>query len=181
MDDEEERKPVLSNSNLLINELIREYLEFNHYRHTLSVFVPESGQPEQPPFDREFMGHQLNVPETEETVRIPLLYSLMALMQSGPEALQPKLGGRKKRGARKGKAKRRARAPKRREPEDMPVVDVDVDEDEDEDEDEAGVTGVPDAPVDDDEARDDGGDDQGALGGLLGAGYDEPTPIMMSN
>ena len=31
--------------NLLINELIREYLTYNGYKHTLSVFMPESGQP----------------------------------------------------------------------------------------------------------------------------------------
>merc|ERR1740130_1821613 len=30
---------------MMMNELIREYLEFNQYRHTLSVFLSESGQP----------------------------------------------------------------------------------------------------------------------------------------
>jgi len=33
-------KPKLSNENLIINELIREYLEYNGYRHALSVFLP---------------------------------------------------------------------------------------------------------------------------------------------
>lgn len=33
-------KPALSNENLIINELIREYLIFNGYRETLSVFLP---------------------------------------------------------------------------------------------------------------------------------------------
>ena len=32
-----ERKPKQSNENLLINELIKEYLEFNSYKHTASV------------------------------------------------------------------------------------------------------------------------------------------------
>jgi lisH domain-containing protein FOPNL len=44
-------RPVLSNTNLVLNELIREYLEFNNYKHTQSVFIPETGQPEEA-FDR---------------------------------------------------------------------------------------------------------------------------------
>ena len=30
----------MPNENLIINELIREYLEFNKYKHALSVFLP---------------------------------------------------------------------------------------------------------------------------------------------
>ena len=37
LDDQTEEKPSLSNENLLINELIREYLEFNKYKYTASV------------------------------------------------------------------------------------------------------------------------------------------------
>ena len=36
---QESPKPKLSNSNLVINELIRDYLAFNGYRHTLSVLL----------------------------------------------------------------------------------------------------------------------------------------------
>ena len=32
-------RPPLSSENLLVNELIREYLEFNDYRHSLSTLV----------------------------------------------------------------------------------------------------------------------------------------------
>lgn len=39
-DGQEVPKPKLSNENLIVNELIREYLEYNGYRHTLSVFLP---------------------------------------------------------------------------------------------------------------------------------------------
>ena len=42
-------RPEISDENLIINELIREYLVFNRYRSTLSVLLPESGQPETPP------------------------------------------------------------------------------------------------------------------------------------
>ena len=38
-------KPKLSNENLIINEMIREYLEYNKYYNTLSVLMSESGQP----------------------------------------------------------------------------------------------------------------------------------------
>lgn len=34
-----EARPTLSNENMLINELIREYLEFNNYKYTLSVLM----------------------------------------------------------------------------------------------------------------------------------------------
>ena len=37
---------------VLVNELIREYLEYNGYTHTVSVFLAESGSPEPRPFDR---------------------------------------------------------------------------------------------------------------------------------
>ncbi len=45
-------KPKLSQENLLINELIREYLQYNNYLHTMSVFTHESGQPTDPILDR---------------------------------------------------------------------------------------------------------------------------------
>ena len=35
-------KPPLSNENMLINELIREYLIYNNYAYSLSVFLPET-------------------------------------------------------------------------------------------------------------------------------------------
>lgn len=35
--------PQLSNENLLINELIREYLVYNNYRASASVFLPGRG------------------------------------------------------------------------------------------------------------------------------------------
>ena len=39
LDDQTDSKPPLSNENMIINELIREYLEFNKYRYTASVMV----------------------------------------------------------------------------------------------------------------------------------------------
>ncbi|XP_052052020.1 centrosomal protein 20 isoform X3 [Apodemus sylvaticus] len=39
LDDDREPRPSLSHENLLINELIREYLEFNKYKYTASVLI----------------------------------------------------------------------------------------------------------------------------------------------
>lgn len=39
LDDHSETKPPLSNENMIINELIREYLEFNQYKYSSSVLV----------------------------------------------------------------------------------------------------------------------------------------------
>nr|KAF6440568.1 hypothetical protein HJG63_005241 [Rousettus aegyptiacus] len=59
LDDESESRPSLSHENLLINELIREYLEFNKYKYTASVLIAESGQPIVP-LDRQFIIRELN-------------------------------------------------------------------------------------------------------------------------
>jgi len=52
-------KPQVPQENVLINELIREYLEYNQYYNTASVFVTESGQPSEPPFDRKYIERRL--------------------------------------------------------------------------------------------------------------------------
>uniref|UniRef100_A0A8C8XEM0 Centrosomal protein 20 n=2 Tax=Panthera TaxID=9688 RepID=A0A8C8XEM0_PANLE len=41
LNDESEPRPPLSHENLLINELIREYLEFNKYKYTASVLISD--------------------------------------------------------------------------------------------------------------------------------------------
>ncbi|PNI11134.1 LOW QUALITY PROTEIN: FOPNL isoform 3 [Pan troglodytes] len=41
LDDDREPRPSLSHENLLINELIREYLEFNKYKYTASVLIAD--------------------------------------------------------------------------------------------------------------------------------------------
>ncbi|XP_038007780.1 centrosomal protein 20 isoform X3 [Motacilla alba alba] len=62
LDDQSEPRPTLSRENLLINELIREYLEYNKYKYTASVLTAESGQPEVP-LDRQFLAKELNIVE----------------------------------------------------------------------------------------------------------------------
>ncbi|XP_069666115.1 centrosomal protein 20 isoform X3 [Haliaeetus albicilla] len=62
LDDQSEPRPPLSHENLLINELIREYLEYNKYKYAASVLTAESGQSEVP-LDRQFLAKELNIVE----------------------------------------------------------------------------------------------------------------------
>jgi len=77
-----ERAP--SSENLILNELIREYLEYNGYLNTLSVFHPETGQPTTPTgrISREVLVHELGVTDGERAKRVPLLYSVLAKLQA---------------------------------------------------------------------------------------------------
>ncbi|XP_035195101.1 centrosomal protein 20 isoform X2 [Oxyura jamaicensis] len=62
LDDQSEPRPPLCHENLLINELVREYLEYNKYKYTASVLTAEAGQPEVP-LDRQFLVKELNIVE----------------------------------------------------------------------------------------------------------------------
>ncbi|XP_017272385.1 lisH domain-containing protein FOPNL isoform X2 [Kryptolebias marmoratus] len=85
LDDQREPRPPLSHENLLINELIREYLEFNKYRYTASVLTAESGQPEAA-LDRQFMANELKVSEDASSKSVPLLYGLVShFLNSGED------------------------------------------------------------------------------------------------
>ncbi|XP_036425531.1 lisH domain-containing protein FOPNL isoform X2 [Colossoma macropomum] len=80
LDDQSETRPPLTHQNLLINELIREYLEFNKYRYTASVLT--AGQPEAR-LDRQFLVSELNVVEDPSARAVPLLYGLLSHFLSG--------------------------------------------------------------------------------------------------
>ncbi|XP_077980530.1 centrosomal protein 20-like [Glandiceps talaboti] len=77
LDDQTDPRPPLTNENMLINELIREYLEFNKYKYTESVLLAESGQPSTP-LDRQFLTNELNIAEDRDTATVPLLYGIVA-------------------------------------------------------------------------------------------------------
>ena len=84
IESDDKPQPKLSNENLIINALIKEYLDYNNYLHTASVFQAESGQPK---LDRNFITSQLNVIETNQSQQVPLLYSLIFGMQKQNENL----------------------------------------------------------------------------------------------
>lgn len=82
LDEHSDERPPLSNENMLINELIREYLEFNRYRYTCSVLLSETGQPREP-LDRQFLAGELNLSQDESSSSVPLLYGLLAHFMNG--------------------------------------------------------------------------------------------------
>ncbi|XP_061850070.1 centrosomal protein 20 isoform X2 [Colius striatus] len=77
LDDQSQPRPPLSHENLLINELIREYLEYNKYKYAASVLTAESGQPEVP-LDRQFLAKELNIVEDTNGKSVPLLYGIIS-------------------------------------------------------------------------------------------------------
>ena len=71
--------------NLLINELIAEYLSFNGYEHTLSVFNIESrrncGKGEDH-LDESFIRAELGLPNRSSSKSLAMLYEVVFMMKS---------------------------------------------------------------------------------------------------
>ncbi|CAN0338203.1 unnamed protein product, partial [Ascophyllum nodosum] len=81
--------PTLCNDNLLINELVRDYLEYNGYSNALSVFVVESGQPTNHELNRDFLKEQLGLTERRGESgphKPPLLYGILHALRRREEA-----------------------------------------------------------------------------------------------
>ncbi|KAM9179399.1 centrosomal protein 20 isoform 2-T2 [Mergus octosetaceus] len=84
LDDQSEPRPPLSRENLVINELVREYLEYNKYKYTASVLTA-AGQPEVP-LDRQFLVKELNIAEDANAKSVPLLYGIIShFLRGGKE------------------------------------------------------------------------------------------------
>jgi lisH domain-containing protein FOPNL len=75
----------LNSNNFILNELICEYLKFNNYEHALHVFLEESGQPKYG-VGRKTLASELNVEESSNARKIPLLYSLVNFFTSGQKS-----------------------------------------------------------------------------------------------
>ena len=99
MDEDDGLKPKAAEvppETVLINELIREYLEYNGWKHTLAVMVPEAGHVANK-LPRNTLAHELNLSEHDKT---PLLYQLihhakhsLAEHEGGVSASQGHAGG----------------------------------------------------------------------------------------
>ena len=84
--------------NVVVNELIREYLAFNHYGSTLAVFAPEAGLAPKP-LPRSYVASQTHLHDAGGADALPLLYSLLkpppppeaAAANEEPPALPPPL------------------------------------------------------------------------------------------
>lgn len=80
LDSENVGKPPLSNENMIINEMIREYLEYNKYYNTASVLITETGQPHEPPFDKQYLQKKFGISTQKAGKRgdsLPLLYDII--------------------------------------------------------------------------------------------------------
>ena len=53
--------PSLPNENLIVNELVLEYLKFNGYGHTASVMRAETGQPKEGTVEAGFLRSELGI------------------------------------------------------------------------------------------------------------------------
>ena len=69
--------PELSAENFVINELIKEYLEWNGFNKTSDVLSLESGQPKQR-VSRSELENTMNIQSGENSAKIPLLYSIIS-------------------------------------------------------------------------------------------------------
>ncbi len=69
LEDNSFEKPRISQENLLLNELIREYMDFNHYKYSKSVFLKETQQPNEP-LNREIIASELHIKEDRLTRQV---------------------------------------------------------------------------------------------------------------
>lgn len=76
--------PEVPEETKLINELIREYLNWNGYLYTEQIFVAESGQSNEKT-EREVLAEKVNVIDNEKTVKLPLLYYIVAAFQNSDD------------------------------------------------------------------------------------------------
>nr|XP_032817140.1 lisH domain-containing protein FOPNL [Petromyzon marinus] len=77
----ETARPPLPHENLLLNELIHEYLSYNQYNYTAGVLVTEAGQPDTR-LERDFLARELHVLEEPSARSVPLLYGMLAHFMS---------------------------------------------------------------------------------------------------
>jgi len=84
LDMEDVPKPKLNNENLIVNELILEYLDFNGYNHASSVLRAESGQPKQGTLDESFTRRELGLSDGGsggEGGGLPALYGIVEVRE----------------------------------------------------------------------------------------------------
>nr|XP_018916378.1 PREDICTED: lisH domain-containing protein FOPNL [Bemisia tabaci] len=69
------QRPGLPQDLVLINELVKQYLEWIGYSYTLPIFNIESGCTGQ--LSQEELAQKFNMKLSEKTKKVPLLYSLV--------------------------------------------------------------------------------------------------------
>ena len=71
----------MTNENMIINEMIREYLEYNKYYNALSVLITETGQPKEPPFEKDYLQKKFSIARGSGDKQMPILYELIFGLQ----------------------------------------------------------------------------------------------------
>ncbi|XP_034952600.1 lisH domain-containing protein FOPNL [Chelonus insularis] len=71
----------LSHNVLLVNELIREYLDWIGYKYTLSVLTSESDLKNHP-LDRTTLSEALGIDDGEKTKQLPLLFCVIQTLKN---------------------------------------------------------------------------------------------------
>lgn len=90
LDDPQDVRPGVPEANIVLNELIREYLAFNGYNHSLSVFLQEASCSAEA-LPRSLLAHQTQLPKQvgstpSSGADLPLLYALRPPKPAAPSA-----------------------------------------------------------------------------------------------
>ena len=87
-DNDINQKPKLTKENIIINELIKEYFNFNGYKFSSNVLQSEVGQTNNN-LNRNDIIRELNIIENENNKNKPILYSILSGLQNKNDILIP--------------------------------------------------------------------------------------------
>ena len=87
-DNDINQKPRPTKENIIINELIKEYLIFNGYKFSANVLQSEVGQINNN-FNRNNIIKELNIIENENNKNKPILYTILSGLQNKNDILIP--------------------------------------------------------------------------------------------
>ena len=87
-DNDNDQKPNLTKENFIINELIKEYFDYNDYNYSSKVFQSETGQIKNE-LKRDDLAKELNIIEAENNKNKPLLYSIFFGLKNHNDNLIP--------------------------------------------------------------------------------------------
>ena len=86
-DNDINQKPKLTKENIIINELIKEYFNFNGYKFSSNVLQSEVGQTNN--LNRNDIIRELNIIENENNKNKPILYNILSGLQNKNDILIP--------------------------------------------------------------------------------------------
>lgn len=86
--DDINQKPKLTKENIIINELIKEYFNFNGFKFSSNVLQSEVGQTNNN-LNRNDIIRELNIIENENNKNKPILYNILSGLQNKNDILIP--------------------------------------------------------------------------------------------